>query len=110
MKNLIIVCSLFVCSLAFANNSIRPSKKVKQELRTEIIKLLSSDRPEVNSDLTTTVDFMINDKNEIVIVDIQSDIKEIKAYVKRKLNYKTINANDVNKGKVYQLPITFVKQ
>ncbi len=110
MKNLIIVCSLFVCSLAFANNSIRPSKKVKQELRTKIIKLLSSDKPIVNSDVTTTVDFMINDKNEIVIVNVHSDIKEITAYVKRKLNYKTINTASENKGKVYQLPITFIKQ
>ncbi|WP_442266245.1 hypothetical protein ACSIGC_00595 [Tenacibaculum sp. ZS6-P6] len=110
MKNLIILIALLSSTLTFANDITIPSKELKKELRTEIVKLLNNEKPDINLDFTVKVDFMINEKNEIVIIDINTSDTVIESFVKRKLNYKAIQASTISKGKIYQLPIKFVKQ
>lgn len=56
----------------------------------------------------TSVFFMVNTHNEVIVV--QTNSKEIDSQLKNNLNYKTLDNRDLKVNKVYTLPIRFKKK
>jgi hypothetical protein len=106
MKKLAVLIFVFAMSVTstFANNEDKLKKK-KSEVRTEVVKLLGNYDRDLRSNLNTTVSFIINRKNEIVVLSVASKNQSLVSYVKRKLNYKKIKVSALNYMKVYQLPL-----
>ncbi len=93
---------------AFANNT-NPTNETKSELRTEIVKLLGKANFEFNNNLNSTIEFMVNNKGEIVVVNVNSNNTEVHSYVKSKLNYKILSTKLVKRGQIYKMPLKIVK-
>ncbi|MFY7670561.1 hypothetical protein ACOSP6_05690 [Tenacibaculum sp. MEBiC06402] len=108
MKKLFLLLAITVSTTIFANNS-RPAEVVKSEIRTEIIKLLGKANFEFNQDLTADVEFMINNKGEVIVLTVDTNNSDVETYVKNKLNYRTISNKFIVKGKIYKMPLKLVK-
>ena len=112
MKNLkvliaAITLTLFSTSTVFAFTETTD----KNNLRAEMVSLLGDQTSlELESQtLKANVSFMINKKNQVVILSVDSKNKNIDTYVKSKLNYKSVNASGITKGKIYIIPLKLKK-
>ncbi|WP_428740418.1 hypothetical protein [Tenacibaculum sp.] len=113
MKNLklflvVLGMSMLTSFTAIANNET-PST-TKKALSVEIATLIGNSIPvEVLQEVATEVSFMVNSKNEIVIIDVASENEELCAYIKSKLNYKKITTKNVKNEEIYFLPLRVKK-
>ncbi|MBG7612395.1 hypothetical protein IU405_09065 [Polaribacter sp. BAL334] len=113
MRNLksIIAILLFSFTITFsANASEKDPSKVTTELRSEIVNILGNKIPlEVDSSSSAEVSFMINNKNELVVISVDSNLTSFNVFVKEKLNYKKIATKGIQKGEIYKMPIKINK-
>lgn len=81
--------------------------KAKKHLRGQIVNLIGEKIPlKANEVLNAEVSFLVNGKNEIVVLDVESKNEDLIAFIKRKLNYKKIEVTSkINKKEVYTLPL-----
>jgi len=110
MKNLklflVVLGMSMLTSLTATANNETPST-TKKALSIEIATLIGDNIPvKVLQDTSTEVSFMVNSKNEIVILDVASENEELCCYIKSKLNYRKITTKNVKNGEVYFLPLT----
>ena len=110
MKNLKTVITIIAISLATTFSTVagdKKSSKIKKELRTEIVSMIGDEiNIEFNKTCSAEISFMINNKNELIVVSVDCASKEFNSYVKRKLNYKKINVKGTKKGEIYRVPVT----
>lgn len=114
MKNLKITLVVLAVSLATtfsatANNT-NPSNS-KKELRTKIMNLIGKNIPVQvkNECIDAEVSFVLNDKNEIVVVSVSSKHGAIDGFIKNRLNYRKVVVNGIKKGEIYKLPLRVQK-
>jgi type 1 fimbria pilin len=75
-------------------------------LRTELSSFIGKNIPiELNKATTAEVSFIVNNKNEVVVLSVDSRNSELNYFLKHKLNYKKITTKGVKKGKVYKIPL-----
>ena len=105
LKTIIAIVALSIATVlpTSANNEKDPSGK--SELRTKIVNLLGQHTYKLNKQLTADVSLMLNNKNELVIISVDSEDQNINNYVKLKLNYKKINIEGITKGTIYTIPL-----
>ncbi|CAM1351544.1 MULTISPECIES: hypothetical protein [Tenacibaculum] len=90
---------------AFAINE----NPVKEEIRTNIVKLLGKVDFTIEKDVKTTIDFLVNKKGEVVILDVDCASPEVCAYIKSKLNYKRVYKNIKKSVQIYKMPLKIVR-
>jgi hypothetical protein len=80
------------------------------EIRDEIMKLISQiDISDIESDYDRTyVQFIVNSKNEIVVVNVSKS--EFDGRIKAKLNYKKLKTENVQQNEIYTVPVVFKRQ
>jgi len=109
MRNLKSIIAIFAISIAttFSTSAIdNGPKKVTQKLRTEIVSMLGNTvKLDINSSSTAEISFMVNNKNEIVVVSVDSKVSEFQSIVKTKLNYKKLNFKGAKKGEIYRVTV-----
>lgn len=105
LKTLIVILAISL-STTFSTNATEKNTLKTKEIRTEIVSILGDN---ISLDLkkpsTAEVSFMINNKNEIVVISIDCDVKELNDLLKRKLNYKKIDVKGAIKGEIYKMPL-----
>jgi len=75
-------------------------------LATQIWELLNENNLAVDSyDLTAKVLFTLNSEKEIVVISVDTKDTDLETFVKRKLNYKKVEVEEVKQGKMYKLPV-----
>ena len=101
-----LLCAFFSSVSTYANTPDTDPN----EMRSEIMKLVSQiDVSDIESEYDRTyVKFIVNSKNEIVVVNVSSS--EFDARIKSKLNYKTLKTDDIKKNEIYTIPVVFKKQ
>lgn len=111
MKNLKLVlvafCISFLSMSSISANEIEP-KDNNRVLRAKIVNLLGDEVPVILKDqkiLEVNISFMLNAKNEIVIVSVDAENTVIDSYVKSKLNYKVVQVKGIKKGEIYRVPL-----
>ena len=109
MKNFKSIIAIIAISLStvFSTNALdKEPTKISKLLRSEIANLLGNKISlEVKKSTTAEVSFMVNNKNEIVIISVDSNVQQFNSFVKTKLNYKKVNTKGVVKGEVYKMPV-----
>lgn len=114
MKNLkvllLVIVVLSSVQMSAFNND--PNVTPEQKLRNEIAVLLES--PEIkleNNELIANIQFILNEKKEIVILTVDSEKEAIENYVKSRLNYQKIDftANSPEENKVYYISLKVLK-
>lgn len=114
MNNLKTIITVIAISLSTVFSVAATEKNPtnnKKELRTEIVSLLGDKIPlEIKTLQTAQISFVVNNKNEVVVLSVNSKLKGFTNYAKRKLNYKKINTKNLKKGEVYMMPIIIKKK
>lgn len=110
MKKLVVFLFVAMMSVtSFANEGTPTSKEVKKEIRTKIVNLLGKAHFNVEEEIKTTVDFLINKNGELVILNVECVNPTVCAFVKSKLNYKRVTNKSNKTSKVYKMPLRIVK-
>jgi len=113
MKKLIVLFLGFTLSttVLFANNN-EPTNVAKNELRSQIIKLLEKNKFQLSDSAFAKgeVSLLINNEGQIIILSVDSKNTLLESYVKRELNYKKIKTVALKKMKVYKMPLKIIKQ
>ena len=102
----ILMTALFALILGTASASTNPENN---STRYEIKKLIEKSEiaSTINDDLTVNVTFMVNGKNELIIMS--TDQKNIDSGIKAALNYKKLKSSDVKVNTTYTLPVVLKK-
>ena len=98
------ILSLFIGTAAMANGG--PTEKSS---RIEIKELIqkSDAFKEIKKDMTIHINFMVNDKNEIII--LSTDDSNMDKLIKGILNYKKLKSSDIKINTKYTLPLVLKK-
>lgn len=111
LKTFIAILAISLSTIFSTTASEKEPSKITKKLRTEIVSMLDLKiKMEINKSSKVDLSFMINNKNEIVIVNIDSNVDEFKFYLKSKLNYKKIKLKGVKKGEIFKMPIKLNKK
>ncbi|MCG1036463.1 hypothetical protein [Polaribacter sargassicola] len=108
MKNIKSIIAILAISMStvFSMNATENDKPESKELRTEIASFLGNNISlELEETSTAEVSFIINNNNEIVVISVNSDIKELNTIIKAKLNYKKLDTKGTKKGEIYKMPL-----
>lgn len=111
LKKLIssIALTLFVGSFAFAGTTTKSDQK--QQLRSELVQLLGDlNEFEEKTNITANVSFVVNDKNEVVVISVNSKNAQVREILKGKLNYKKIETLGIERGEIYSMPLKIKKE
>lgn len=105
MKNFLkpFLAMFFIGTMSFSAMAINePSTK---DLHAEIAALLDDIQLPEGNDYQAIVDFVINDENQIVVVDVETTDEFVDTLIKSRLNYKTIETT-TEANKMKQVKIT----
>jgi hypothetical protein len=108
MRNLKSIIAILAISLStvFSANATETNSSKTKELRAEIVSILGNTISlEIKKTSTAEISFMINNKNEIVIISVNSKINKLNSIIKRKLNYKKVDVKGTKKGEIYKMPL-----
>lgn len=99
-----LLSGLTVVLLSFSLNaapSISPTKP--DGVKEEIESLLKKPNFKLDKDTTAIVTFMVNKKNEILVINVDTKNKLIDRYIKNALNYKKLKTNTTKK--LFKIPV-----
>ena len=98
---------LFAALLFTVGNvlAVDPVDNPNKKLSTQIQQMLKSNEFDIEDDITANVRFTLNKEGEIVVLSIDTEHKELEGFVKGRLNYKKVELNAVNEGKIYTVPV-----
>lgn len=111
MKPYLILISLLLSLGAPSFANVHNDPDPMTELQKEVVKLFEKYRGDL-SDIEAqevTIGFMINAKNELVIVDVEGNSTAACDYVKKVLSYKRVNYRQAKQLTSYTLKIQLVK-
>lgn len=109
MKNLklaFVIIAISVSSIGSITANNTDSQNPTATLREKIVELLGHHQYNLdNTTLQAEVSVMVNNKNELIVVSVDTTNKELEFFVIYKLNYKKIDVKGIAKGTIYKLPL-----
>lgn len=109
MKKIAVLLIACLFSLTSFANSKNPTP-AKEEIRNTIVTLLGNADFPIKKDVTATVDFIVNKKGELIILDIKCPTEQVCSFIKRKLNYKKVYKNLKQDLHFYKMPLRLVQK
>ncbi len=97
--------------LGFFSISAIASSGVNKEpkaINDQFYKLLKGVDFEMNESGTILIDFMVNEKSEIIVLSTSN--KNLDTLLKSRLNYKTLEAGDLKYFRKYTIPVRIDKK
>ena len=89
--------------MANDNTNVGPVKS----LSSQIGELLSGNNFDVDEvGLRAQVRFTLNSEGEIVVLSVDTKEVQLESFVKNKLNYKKVQLEKVEEGKIYTIPVS----
>lgn len=108
-KTTLAIIAISISTIAsISANTTEPTKGdlAKKTLRAKIIQLLGNHPYDLKSDvLKADVAIMLNNKNELVVVSVESDNDQLDNFVTGKLNYKKVIIKGIAPGTIYKVPV-----
>ncbi len=102
----LLLSALFALILGTASANTNPeTKTARNEIKSLIQKSNLVDN--LKSDVSVNVTFMVNEKNEIIIMSTSQ--KSLDSRIKSTLNYKKLKSSDMKVNVAYTLPVTLKK-
>lgn len=103
---------LTTLSVSAKNTDTKEPVSGKTELRSQITSILGKKfdiKLKNNKEITADVSLLLNKKNELIVISVESKNEQVNAYVKSKLNYKKVNVRGIKKGEIYKMPLRIKK-
>jgi len=113
MKKVKLLFVALVASLIFASTAFAATDGASPEsaLRTQILKYIDQPYHSVfnGEDLVANLRLMINKDNEIIVIDSGTQNPLLDKYLKSHLNYKKVDADNINYFDFYFIKVEFKK-
>lgn len=117
MKNLKLTLTVIaLCLTTLAASATERAGETKKEtnkvFRSKIVSLIGAEAPDYltnGKDVKAKISLMLNNKNEVIVLSVDSKSSQVEEYVKGKLNYQEIKVKGLKKGEIYRVPLT-IKQ
>jgi hypothetical protein len=114
LKLILMAIALCFATMTVSATETTPDKtsETNKAFRTKIISLIGTEAPSYltnGKDVTAKLSLMLNNKNQVIVVSVDSKNNSIEEYVKSKLNYQKIDVKGLKKGEIYKVPLT-IKQ
>lgn len=110
MKNLkmYVVAILIAVGTTVSANTKTPEKASEKtgDVTTQIAELLKNPEMVINKDIEATVTFTVNDKKELVVINVESKNDTVDAFIKSRLNYKKLSTTET--GEEWVIPVRIV--
>lgn len=104
-KTICLMCFLLCGGIGSVTASTSENLKLREEIQSMLAK--NPYNFELAKDVITNIEFRVNKKNEIVVINIDSQSRELKSYISKTLNSKAIKSSLKNKRMDFNLPIRF---
>ena len=114
MKHFRIFASILTILLlgAFSAHAIDDPATPDEKLRGKIIKLIG--KPDVTDieyhDRKAVVEFLITNKNELVVLSVDSKSDVLDSHIKQSMNYKKVNVVGLKKMSRYTIEMSFISR
>lgn len=105
LKTLLLVASLAISSVLSASTTVEPNDVQPQTIREEIGKLLQNPSFLVKEEFTASVKITVNKNNEIVVLSVDSEDRNIDSYIKNRLNYQELPVALRTDEKTFIVPV-----
>lgn len=107
MKNLKVTLAIILFSIStIVSAAVKTEGPIGEDLRTEVVKLLGHHQYDLeNKTLEAEVSVLVNNKNELVVVSVNSNDATLIAFVTSKLNYKKIDGKGIAKRSIFTIPL-----
>ncbi len=104
-QSLVLVAAMLLSSASIFANNVTDNDPTNN-LSTQISEILSDNAfTEEDTDLRAQVRFTLNNEGEIVILTVDTESNKLESFVKRKLNYRVVQSNDVEEGKMFTVSV-----
>ncbi len=103
--SLVLVAAMLLSTGSILANEVK-DKEPSKSLSHQISKILSNNHfseAEINS--TAQVRFTVNQEREIVVLSVDSKNKALESFVKGRLNYKKVEAVNLEEGKLFTVSV-----
>jgi len=104
LKSVVLALVLLAGTTLSAATEPTDAKTNKEQAIVEIAQLLKNPRFELEEDTRASVILMVNSKDELVVLSVDTENDQVESYVKSRLNYKKL-VHTLEKGKEYRLPV-----
>lgn len=103
-KTILIVFLIGFANISLASNEVPANKKeIMTSITKDVEKLLKKSDLALKGTEIATVKIMINTKNEIVVLSVDTDNSQVDTFVKSRLNYKKVSVKTASE--FFTLPI-----
>ena len=105
----IALCFATLTASAAETTTTPSNKEANKAFRSKIVSLIGSEAPSYltqGKDVTAKLALMLNNKNQVIVVSVDSKSGNVEEYVKSKLNYQKIDVKGLKKGEIYRVPLT----
>lgn len=102
-----VAIALLISGNVLATEGTPSTTDPQSKICSQIYDLLHENRFEIknNGDLTASVRFILNSENEIVVLSVDTEDARLEGFVKARLNYHKVADQNIEEGKVYEVPI-----
>ena len=100
---MLIVLAFTFSNVIFANSTVK--EKERSTIVADVAERLESPKFELEKDVSAEVIIVINKKNQMVVLSVDSENEEIANYIKHRLNYSEVSVELLEKGKTYTIPV-----
>lgn len=112
MKKVIlsVIVVMFVTFVSASDRAPKPTATYS-ETNKEIEQILEDEKKfeQLNDDVVVKVQIELNEKREITVLNTTSTDSDLVLYITKTLNNKKINANELETGVAYVVPLSFKK-
>ncbi len=103
--SLVLVAAMLLISGNVLASDIDANKPGKS-LSTQIQKMLADNSLNVQEgELYAQVRFTLNKEGEIVVLSVDTEDADLEGFVKGRLNYKKVDAQNIEEGKMYTVSV-----
>ena len=103
IKMLLLVVAITFSSVLSASTAPRNAETLA--ITSDVLKRLKNPQFILEQDTRANVTLTVNKNNEIVVLSVDSENKEIVEYIKSRLNYSKISVELYDKSKTYIVPV-----
>lgn len=106
LKMLVLVVAIAFSSVISANTN--PIKEAEPTSISKAVgKLLQNPDLQLNKDVEAIVNIFVNEKDEMVVLSVDTDNKAVEKFIKNRLNYKKLSEKTTSKS--FKVPVKMVE-
>lgn len=110
IKLFALVIAIGLSSFASATTTPTKGKKSAPTIESTVASLLEKPNFNVEYDFTAKVQLMVNSKNELVVLNVESENGKVERFVKNRLNYKKLPFVVTERNTPFNLPLRLVSR